>query len=210
MVLPYRNGLLVPDLGSDMVLLFDVAPQTGKLSLAANVTFEPADGPRHAALHQQSSTVYVVNEISLSVVTLRYGTCGSSLSICDRHNLFPYAVGEEVSAAAIRVTEDGRFLYVSVRFPDTELGKIVAYRLDARTGDIHARLGEWSSFGVHPRDFFVIENVSYRNACVSFVAIVNRDTDNLVFVERERGSGMLRSYVSLSANVTTPTSVLQF
>ncbi|PXF49931.1 6-phosphogluconolactonase [Gracilariopsis chorda] len=210
MVLPYRNGLLVPDLGSDMRRFFSVSRQTGRLSVSSRIEFEAGDGPRHAALHPGSETIYVLNEISLSIVTVRNNKCGSSLAVCSRHKLFSYYVKKDVSAAAIRVSDDGRFLYASVRFPDTELGEIVGYRLDSRTGDIQAKIGVWSSFGVHARDFYVIEKAVYRHSCVSIIAIVNRDTDNLVLVERDRGSGMLRRSPTFSVNVTTPTSVIQY
>lgn len=209
MVLPYQNGLLVPDLGSDMLWFFNVSFHTGKLSVSSRIEFEAGDGPRHAALHPRSDTIYVLNEISLSIATVRNNKCGPGLAICNRRNLFPYSVKKDVSAAAIRVSDNGRFLYASVRFPDSDLGRIVGYRLDSKTGEIQAQIGVWSSFGVHPRDLYIIEKVSYRQSCVSLVAIVNRDTDNLVLVERDRGSGMLRRNPAFSVNVTTPTSVIQ-
>lgn len=88
------------------------------------------------------------------------------------------------------------------------LGKIVGFKLDSK-GDIVSKIGEWSSYGVHPRDFIIVERVRVGGMCKSFLAITNRDSDNLVLVERDVATGLL-----LTANqrftyaINTPTSVL--
>lgn len=128
---------------------------------------KPGDGPCHVALHPRTDTIYVVNEISLTVAVLRPKLCGrANISICHRKDLLAdMSSAEGASADAIRVLADGRFLHASVRFPGD---KIVGFSLNLSTGDIINKLGEWSSHGVHPRAFFVIEQVLTAKKCASF------------------------------------------
>ncbi|KAI0567542.1 Lactonase 7-bladed beta-propeller [Gracilaria domingensis] len=207
MVLPYKDSVIVPDAGSDIVWHFKVNATDGQLTMLKRIKMNLEDAPRHAAKHPTTDTVYVVGEISTTISVLKPEGCGEGLSVCSRIDVLEEKP-EDVSLAAIRVTSDGRFLYVSVRYPGTENGYIAGYRLNDRTGDIQAKIGMWDAFGVHPRDFYVIERAGFEGRCISFVAVVHRDTDNLVLIERDRGSGMLMDRPAMELNVSSPTSVI--
>ena len=210
MVLKYKNGVIVPDLGSDLVFYLGIS-KNGKIRERSRLEFSPGDGPRHAAIHPKSETVYVVNEISLSVTVLR-PTNKDQFAIAGREELLIKSPGEEekIKAAAIRVSDDGKFLYVSIRYLTEERGTIVAFSLNPRSGDIKKRLGEWSAQGSHPRDFIIIESVKFKGKCSSFLAIANRDTDNVALVERNVTTGELSNEAAASITVRTPQSVLVF
>lgn len=212
MILPYKMGIIVPDLGSDIIFYMSLS-STGKLSELSRLSLSPGDGPRHAVLHPNSDTVYVVNEISLSVVVLRSEgmLAGIGFSVSDRMNLLSDTTNKGgIKAAAIRVSADGKFLYVSVRFPANNLGKIVAFSLDSSTGDITGKLGEWSSHGTHPRDFYIIEQAQYEDECSSFLAIANLNSDNIVLVKRDMETGKLMEHATANMTVFSPTSVLEY
>ena len=208
MVLKYKNGVIVPDLGSDLVFYLGIS-KNGKIRERSRLEFSPGDGPRHAAIHPKSETVYVVNELSLSVAVL-CPVGKDQFAIAGREELLIKSSGEEeeITAAAIRVSDDGKFLYVSIRYLTAERGTIVAFSLDPRSGDIKKRLGEWSAQGSHPRDFIIIENVKFNGKCSSFLAIANRDTDNVALVERNVTTGELSNEAAASTTVRTPVSVL--
>lgn len=206
MILPLGTRfMVVPDLGSDSVWTINIDGK-GMMKTIHRMKANKGDGPRHAA-RGPGWSVYVVNEISLTVMRLQWRVCSKKgYGMCQRVALL--GKGEKTdgaSAAAIRVTKDKRFLYASVRFPDTTEGKIVGFMLE-KDGKIGRKIGEWTSHGVHPRDFFIVEKGP---GCKSYVAIVNRDSDNLVFVERNTKSGKLSSKVAHELKVYTPTSVLQ-
>lgn len=192
MVLPYRGGALVPDLGSDVVWNLGVSPRKAGLSLRGSVTLRPGDGPRHAVVHPELDVVYVLNEISVSVVVLKR-SCGQDrrLGECGRERLLDEQPEERALAAAIRVSPDGKFLYATVRIAGSK-GRIVGFAL-SRQGDIVEKLGEWSSQGVLPWDAFLVENVRDRGKCKSFVAVVNRDSNSLVLLPRDVASGLVES-----------------
>lgn len=206
MILPLgTRWMVVPDLGSDSVWTLSIDGK-GRMRKYHRMRTTKGDGPRHAA-RGPGWIVYVVNEISLTVSQLRWKVCSKTgFGVCQRKALLAPGVNTEgASAAAIRVTSDKRFLYASVRFPDTAKGKIVGFSL-ASDGKILRKIGEWTSHGVHPRDFFIVEKGP---GCKSYLAMVNRDSDNLVLVERNTRSGMLSAKVAHELEVFTPTSVVQ-
>lgn len=209
--MPFKRGIVVPDLGSDIVWYLHVSKRTGALTRISATLMTPGDGPRHAAVHAPSSTVYVVNELSVSISMLQLG-CGDKspgqLGLCSTRPLLdPSTDKQGAAAAAIRVSGDGKFVYASVRYPGEIQGKIVGFKLNAKSGNIVEKVGEFSSEGVHPRDFYVVDKVFDGYQCRSFVAVVNRDTDDLVLIERDMNTGTLGDVRHRMA-VTTPTSVI--
>lgn len=206
MVLPYRRGTIVPDLGSDLVFYLSI-DQHGKLTEKERIKFRPGDGPRHAVSHR-SGTVFVVNELSNTVVTLRDDGRGK-LKIAARKNLLAPGIVSDGTAAAIRLSNDNRYLYVSLRLDSRtvrKIGAIVVFKI-GRRGDILGKVGQWSSHGVHPRDFYIINSVYVNGQCRSYVAVANRDTDNVVFIRRWPTTGTL-GRPEFSLFVKSPASIL--
>lgn len=209
MILPYGEGALVSDLGTDLIYYMGISRETGELSLMEKIKLRPGDGVRHLAKHPTLDVVYAVNEISLSAVVLRK-SCGKKvLGECNRVQVANASDADEVSLAAIRVSADGRFLYVSVRLGDED-GLIVGYKLKEKTGDIARKIGQWSSGGARPRDFFIVGPVQDRGKCRSFVAVANRGSDNLSVFERDEQSGRLDGNVAYDLDIGTPASVVQY
>lgn len=195
MILPYRyEGLkiAVPDLGSDSVFVFSVNKYTGRIKQLTRVQVRDGDGPRHAAKHSTSNTIFVVNELSLSLSVLRPGCSNNKLlGLCYSVGFLKEGEGVEgATAAAIRVSDDGQFLYASIRNPDDTMGSIVAYRLK-KNGDVRRRIGLFSSGGAHPRDFHIVERVQVGDECQSYLAVANTFSNKLVLIQRNRSDGKL-------------------
>lgn len=202
---PYGRGVLVPDLGSDVVHYLSVS-RRGAMRLVQRVKLRAGDGPRHAATHHASRVVYVVNELSRTIVSL-CPTKRRRLRVCGRVKIM--RKDRDGIAAAIRVSADGRFLYATVRTETKEIqrhGVIAAFAL-SRAGRISTRVGQWSTRGVHPRDFYLVENMRVHGQCRSYAAIANRDSDNVVFLRRDSRSGKLGKR-ELVLRVHSPSSVL--
>lgn len=206
MVLPYKEGTIVPDLGSDYLFYLSV-DEHGNLTEKQRVEFTAGDGPRHAISHSHG-TIFVVNELSVTVTTLR--DINDTLTIIDRRNVLNIGLLENATAAAIRLSNDQRYLYISVRPDSREVKKqgiIVAFEIGV-DGMIIRKIGEWSSRGVHPRDFYIVDNVRVNGECRSYVVVANRDSDNLTFIRRWELSGIL-GQVEFSLPIKAPSSVLQ-
>lgn len=194
---------LVADLGTDRVWHFNVR-SNGALSVRDSVKMRLGDGPRHCVKGKNGS-VYVVNEVSNTVA--RIAGCSSKLEICEHMALLNgrNKTVSGISSAAIRVSADGRFLYATSRMPNMEHGKIIAFKLGDR-GAIDYRIGAWTTLGVWPRDFYIIENGP---RCKSYIAVANRDSDNVVLLERNRQSGRLAYTAAFELQVRTPIAVLE-
>lgn len=217
MVLPFGGGLVVPDLGSDIVHFLSLNRSTGMLGLISRAFMQPGDGPRHAAINpKQKGTFYVVNELSLTIAVFKKGSCTPGKGInpkkiveCERKSLLtedPPADMGPITAAAIRVSKDGKFVYASLRYPGTVRGKIVAYNLTP-SGGLGDYIGAFPSRGVHPRDFFLIDGIFVNGKCRSLFLIANRDSNNVVVVLRNRKSGRLGRILD-KKTIWTPTSVI--
>ncbi len=195
-ILPWgRYRVMVTDLGSDILWDFHVDGR-GKLHRRGGLRTKKNDGPRHSVRGRRG--VYIVNEVA-NTVTRKL-----------TRKSFPIADGKRRedggnTAAAIRATRDGRFLYASLRREGTAFGSVAGWRL-RRDGSIGKRVGVFSSGGVHPRDFFIIERAP---DCHSYIAVVNRDSNNLVLFRRNRWTGVVAAKPTYSLKVVTPTSVLQ-
>eukprot|EP00171_Calliarthron_tuberculosum_P017687 IDg17687t1 len=162
------------------------------------------DGPRHAVRAPKGS-VYVINELSNTIA--RVAGCSSGLRICEHVQLLDgrNKSSSGFSSAAVRVTADGRFLYASVRPRSPALGYIIGFALRA-DGAILRRIGIWSSQGVHPRDFIIIERAP---DCASYIAVANRDSNHIVLIARNRVTGALGSRAVYTFPVRTPVTVLE-
>lgn len=209
MALPFKQYYAVPDLGSGMVHLFKISKCVGSITLVSSTEIGQIDGPRHAVVHPRGNVLYVVNELSLTISTMYLS--GKRLVQRARTELTQLNKAErkDVYAAAIRVSADGNFLYTSVRFDDSNNGKIVGFRLNKRTGQILQKVTEVSTHGIHPRDFIIIEKLTYKGECVSVLVVVNRDSNNLVMIRRDIGSGTLHETIMTQTMVDTPTSVVK-
>ena len=210
MILPTGDGkFLAPDMGTGVVYQYHLMGD-GKVwrsPKSLNLTNNLA-GPRHLA-RGKGSTVYLINEKAKSVMRIRGPGCaeGDDMNECESQTLLSNSTEtKDDTAAAIRVSKDYKFLYASLRFSgeSEKQGKIFVYRLGA-TGSITEKVGEYSTGGMHPRDFAIIENAP---DCNSYVVVANRDSDNVVFFKRDRMTGKLASKASFTVKVGSPQSVL--
>ena len=81
--------------------------------------------------------------------------------------------------AAIRITKDGRFIYLSNRGEDT----IAIFKADPETGLIVLQMSA-STRGWYPRDFILTKDEK-------FLIAANQLSDNLVIYERDLRTGLL-------------------
>lgn len=204
MALPYGAGVLVTDYGSDMVFYLSLNKTTGKFGEINRIKFFAGEGPRHAVGHPLNKNVYVVTEFSLKIATLKPGCGGSDdLGVCERRNILA-VTNPAARASAIRISANGKFLYVAVRYPNLT-GKIVGFRLNPE-GDIVGKIGEFPSGGLHPNDFVIVERARIGDGCKSFIAVVNRDSHNIIILKRIFTNGKLVP-TRYRTKIPTPVSI---
>lgn len=170
----YRYAV-VCDLGIDQLRVYTLITETGKLHRAPgkNVICPPGSGPRHMVFSPDGRFAYVACELNSEVLTLSYDP-QMGLKLLDRTStLSPDFSSSRNYPAAIRITKDGRHLYVSNRGEDT----IALFDVDNESGKIMHRKS-FSTLGWYPRDFILSEDERYLIA-------VNQLSDNIAIYARD-------------------------
>jgi 6-phosphogluconolactonase len=150
-VTPDDRWLYVCDLGLDQVILYDFANARRGLRADPARTFHaaPGAGPRHLRFHPNGRLAFLLNELDSTVVSLRY--TGESFTALHTFRTLPDGFAGESKAAAVKISEDGRFLFTSNRGYDS----IATFAIDAESGRL-ARLTVSPLTGSFPRDFAFI------------------------------------------------------
>lgn len=181
---PDHEGIYDVDLGLDRIFYYAIDAQKKCLrSVPERDLILPAgSGPRHLAfLKSQPYLLYVLSELSsevfvfdLSQKDAEHG-CRILQRISARQGSDPADRG-----AAIKFSEDGRFLYTSVRGEDT--AAVFAVKEDGSLEGIQLL----PAGGENPRDLTVVEDMVL-TAC--------QDTNNIACFRRDPATGLL-SYAS--------------
>ena len=123
-LIPHSSSFLgVVDLGCDRIRFFD--PATMKPDAAAEIRFDPGDGPRHAIWSKDGRFLFVLCELGSCVHSFAYD--GKAFRRLQRISMLPdgfnrwEADGETLAtkAAAIKLTADGKILMASNRGYDS-------------------------------------------------------------------------------------------
>ncbi len=166
------DEVVVCNLGNDEVYFYRVNQQ--KLSLAHTYKAAKGSGPRHVVVHPKSHLVYIFTELSSEVIVLKRTETSTEvlqiISTLEDKNAQRWG-------AAIRLSPDGEYLYVSNRGHDS----ITVFKVN----DIYLSWVEnVPSLGVQPRDF----NIS---PCGHYLFVANLDSNNLAVYDRDVKTGKL-------------------
>ncbi|MFQ6313356.1 lactonase family protein [Lysobacter capsici] len=183
-VVPAPDGryVLAADLGADKVYVYryDPARSAERPLLAAataSVDMPPGSGPRHLLFDDAGKHVYLTLEMTGELVVFDY----------DDGRLQPVQTvamdpgrRDGNAAAALHLSDDGRFLYASNRGEDNH---IAVYAVDAANGQLTA-MQRRSTEGRGPREFALSPDGRH-------VVVANQHSNTLVVIERDPRSGRL-------------------
>ena len=110
--------VFVPDLGIDRVVVYQLDTEQQKLIPHDSVPSPAGSGPRHIAFHPNGQFAYVVNELDATVSAFRYDAEAGKLTALQHAPSLPADFKGENTAAEVRISPDGRFLYMSNRGAD--------------------------------------------------------------------------------------------
>jgi 6-phosphogluconolactonase len=189
--------LMVPDLGLDKVLIYELDPAAAKLKAhdPAFVKTAPGAGPRHLAFHPNGRFAYVINEIDSTMVALNYDAQRGAFETAQTISTLPADFKGNSITAEVEVHPNGKFLYGSNRGHDS----IVAYAIDPSSGKLNV-IGFESTQGKAPRHFAIDPTGNYLLAA-------NLDSSDIVVLRIDRETGKLQP-TGHSIQVPTPTCVL--
>lgn len=176
---PVTDRVLVPDLGLDVVLSYEVS-ETGEFveRVEERIVTIPGAGPRHLAFHPNRQLLFLLNEINSTLVTLRRD--GTRFVETDTKSTLPKTCTDHSEAAAVRVSASGRYVFASNRGYDS----IAMFRLDEGAGILtleHAK----PTHGREPRDFCQTPDGKY-------LLVANQDSDSIVSFAIDEEEATLR------------------
>jgi len=171
------DRLVAIDLGADIIYTFDVA-NNGKLTEIAKLNLPAGFGPRHLVFAPNHEFAYLAGELSSQVATLLYHQADGSFELIDSLKTIPADWNTHNGAAAIRISNDGNFVYVSNRGHDS----IAVFQV--QTDHTLKLIQLISTEGEFPRDFAL-------NADNNFLVVANQNTDNTSLYERNPKDGKL-------------------
>ncbi|AMB98764.1 6-phosphogluconolactonase [Aerococcus urinaehominis] len=165
------------DLGTDQVHTYQVNADK-QLSQVAVYHTEPGTGPRHLVEHPSLNILYILGELSYTIDIVAVQADGQLISI-DRIDTMPDSWTGFNSSAAIRLSDDGQYLYVSNRGPN----QISTFSVSA-DGQVLSQLQTLASGGDFPRDFNF-------NASQDYIICGHQHENQISVFKRNRKSGLL-------------------
>lgn len=173
---PTGNYLLACDLGSDQVLTYTLTP-TNTLHLYSTYHSLPGSGPRHFIFHPNGHIVYIINELTATLDIARFqdGTLTRIGQVLSQATPFP----KDNSAAALKISQNGRFLYVSNRGANT-----LSCLQISPDGQSLTLLQTLPSGGDFPRDFTLF-------ADDQFLLVGHQKEAKITLFERDAQTGLL-------------------
>jgi 6-phosphogluconolactonase len=185
---PDNRFLLVCDLGTDHISVFNIHPETGHLSDHNLFTNNrPGSGPRHVVFHPNGRWVYCINEIDSTIdrclwTATRFADTPQGLLVNANSSVKTIAdsfpAGKN-TAAELAVSPDGNFLYASNRGEDS----LVVFSISPKGG----RLGlvqRISCGGKTPRHFTL-------DPTAQWLLCGNQDSANVAVFHRDGVTGKL-------------------
>jgi 6-phosphogluconolactonase len=171
--------LWVPDLGGDAVYRYRV--ERGSLSPLPPLATAPGTGPRLIVRHPALPVCHLVHELSNEVTVWRRD--GASWSIVQRVGTLEVGFAGRSAASDIRLSHEGRHLYVSNRGENTVVGYEVAMDGTLKpVTRVHVH-------GEHPRAFALSPDGAW-------LLVANRDSNNITVFRRNVETGALRGPTS--------------
>lgn len=192
-----NHFVFVPDLGLDELLVYRFDSKTGALSpnSPAFVKVGPGSGPRHLAIAPSGRFVYLVNELSSTVIVFSYQADSGQLHELQTISTLPAGFKGESTTAEIAVDAKGKFLYVSNRGDDS----IAVFDVNQRDGKL-AFVERVPTGGKTPRHFTL-------DPTGRWLFAENQDSGTINLFSVDAASGRLTA-TSHSLNVTSPVCVV--
>lgn len=184
------HRLVVCDLGMDLVVVYNIT-DAGKLLATSRYQSTAGFGPRHITFHPNGKIAYLVGELGSAIEVLRYDQGTAQFSKIQTISTIPADWNSHNGAAAIHLSQDGRFVYASNRGQDALV--VLAVQPDFTLQLIQTI----STQGSFPRDFEL-------NSDETFIICANQNTDNLTLFGRNPQTGLL---TTLQKDVACPEGV---
>lgn len=177
---PDKKFVISNDLGLDKIFIYKYNPDSKNemLTLKSTVDVKSGSGPRHLTFSKDGKFVYLVQELDGTLTTLSYDKTGN-LKVLAETSILPKGFKGGTGAAAIKISPDGKFLYVSDR---VDANAISVYKIQ-KDGKIEL-VEQQSTLGKGPRDFAI-------DPSGNFLLVGHQYTNNIVIFKRNKTTGKI-------------------
>ena len=184
------NNFLVTDLGMDKIMVYHMDMSTGvEVKLKQELTLPPGSGPRHIAVSSISKFSFVLNELTATITVMRNNN--GQIEPLGTYQTLPEESRATASAAAIRISADGKFIYASERGDDS----ISVLRFDSDNEKIEI-VGRQKTLGKTPRDINL-------DPTGNWLLAAHQDSDSIAIFKVDKSTGMIK-LENLVENIKSP------
>lgn len=188
--------LFAHDLGADKIRKFIFNNSESRLEPSSEIKAKSGSGPRHFTFHPNGNFGYGINELSGTIDAYQYKN-GNLIWTEDYQT---YQQKQNIYRAAdIHISDDGNFLYASIREPKEN--SIVVYAINKENGKLQL-IEHKDTGGVHPRNFVISPSGKY-------VLVANQFSNNISIYKRDSKTGKLTKLQKQIA-VNSPSSLQIF
>jgi 6-phosphogluconolactonase len=179
---PDKKFVLSNDLGLDKVFIYKYNPNSKNeiLTLKESVDVKAGSGPRHLTFSKDGKFVYLIQELDGTLTTFSFDKSGS-LKLIKETSILAKGFTGGTGAAAIKISPDGKFLYVTDR---VDANNITVYKI-LKNGDLEL-VEQISTLGKGPRDFTIDPTGNY-------LVVGHQHTNEIVLFKRDKITGKLKA-----------------
>lgn len=172
---PDGRWLFAADLGTDKLLRWDLL-RDGTIDEGSEVWFDVPEGsgPRHFVFDRAGKNLYLINELSGTVIAFRYRN-----GDLEQFQTVQADTAGGHGSADIVLTPDGRWLYASNRLKNDGVAIFSVSQEDGTLTPVGYR-----TTGIHPRNLSISPGGKY-------LAVAARDSGSVDFFEIDYASGTL-------------------
>jgi 6-phosphogluconolactonase len=197
-IIPDHNNrfAFAADLGADRIYQYALDPVAGRISPEPVSVYEvfPGTGPRHLAFHPSGRWLYVIGELSSTLVVYAYDQNDGLLREPAALSLLPADWHGANTASEVVVSPDGRFIYAGSRGYDA----ITVFRVHDDSGTV-TLAGQYPTGGSFPRHFALDPGGNW-------LVAANQKSDTLTTFRVNQEAGVLE-WTGQSAQVPVPVCV---
>ena len=188
--------VFVADLGLDKIMSYRLDPRAGKLipNDPPWTHTKPGAGPRHIVFHPGGGFAYVINELNSSIVVYSYDGSHGVLREIQAVPTLPEGFSGTNTAAELRVSRSGRFLYGSNRGDDS----LVTFSINSSDGKL-TYVAREPAGGKTPRNFVL-------DPTGAFALVANQNSNAIIVFRIDPATGRLVP-AGHSADVPSPVCI---
>ncbi len=177
---PNNRFAISAELAMDLMYVYEMDLESGKLIVKDIEGSEAAAGPRHLDFHPTLPKIYSINELNGTINVWDYDGEKGDLTLNNTYETYPNDHSGSISSADIHVHPSGKFLYASNR---AKLNNIVVFQIDSKTGDL-TFVESVGTQGKTPRNFVISPDGR-------FLLVANQDSSTVVVFSIDSKTGKL-------------------